>query len=91
MQVAIGRPGELRTALRWRPEWPLALLTILAWVLLIAWALWPDGHAGTHAGHGMTVHAGHSYGTAFAAWSVMSAAMMLQFSKVFIFTRVGML
>jgi predicted metal-binding membrane protein len=77
MQVAIGRPAQFRSALRWRPEWPVAILTVLAWIVLVAWALWPDGDTGTHVGHGMDEHARHGFGTAFAAWGVMSAAMML--------------
>jgi predicted metal-binding membrane protein len=77
MQLAIGSPPSLRAALRWWPEWPVAMLTLLSWVLLIAWALWPEANTGAHAGHGTNDHARHSFGTAFAAWGVMSAAMML--------------
>lgn len=77
MQVVLARPGRLRTALLWRPEWPVALLALAAWVAVVVVALWPPGsdiHA-AHAPHNSSSHG--SFAIALVMWGAMSAAMML--------------
>lgn len=74
-------PRALADMLRWRPEWPFALLAVAAWIALAAGL---GGHAPPGPGtmgamHGMT-HAGPGGAPGLpllAGWALMSVGMML--------------
>jgi predicted metal-binding membrane protein len=61
-------------ALAWRPEWPVAVLAGVAWLLLALLSLQGDG--GGHAAHTVT-HGPQSASWAMLAWMLMSFAMMV--------------
>lgn len=75
---------ELKAALRWRPEWPFALIVAAAWIFLLVETLSRqsdaiDLHGGFHhslgdSGH---PHATTGWSGSVAAWGLMTVAMML--------------
>jgi len=77
---------RLRETLAWRPEWPIALLVALAWVLMLAGIGATDGHGDAvltvdHAhhgqGHGQPSTAGPTPLDGLPGWALMSIAMMV--------------
>ena len=76
----VAGPRAVADLLRWRPEWPFALLAAAAWVALAAGLGGHAPSAGTmpgmsHAGHGSA--AGPGLGPLLAGWALMSVGMML--------------
>ena len=80
--MVVGTSG-LGVALRWRPEWPFALLPLAAWVALAAGLGGRASVPAPTAMHGMAMHgmkhAGHGSGLLpmLAGWALMSTGMML--------------
>ncbi len=72
-----GRAGVVADWLAWRPEWPVAALAAVAWVMLTSHAVGAPAAAPTGTGH---LH--HLSGTttpvmSLTWWAVMCVAMML--------------
>lgn len=73
-----GRARPIAVALAWRPEWPLVLLTMVLWMVVVTVHSTPSDstvHTGHHGGVDAVQPVG--LGTAAALWALMSAAMML--------------
>jgi predicted metal-binding membrane protein len=62
---------RVSAALAWRPEWPVGVLVVVAWVVLAAL------HVTTPAGSGGHHGAAQTLGVLVGGWALMSAAMML--------------
>jgi predicted metal-binding membrane protein len=65
--------GRAAIALAWRPEWPLAILALLAWTTIVMGAL-PYPHAQHHPA---APDAPSSFVPMLAGWTVMCVAMMM--------------
>jgi predicted metal-binding membrane protein len=77
------RLDRLREALEWRPEWPIALLVVLAWVVVLMATGPIGGHDEAVRGAGHMHHAESSAAAipaafgALGGWALMSVAMMV--------------